>query len=439
MPARPDATTLGEAEPGTHRSSSLPIRALLLTSLVSIFGNQLTGLAVPWFVLETTGSASKTGITAAVTVIPVIVATFFGGALVDRTGHRGLSVFSDLASAVTVAAVPLFYLTTGLSFPGLLILMFLGAIFDAPGTTARGAMIPQLAQRSGIPLERINANFGMIGAASSLVAAPVAGLLIAWLGPVTVLWFNAGTFVFSGLAVFLMIPALDRAEASGESFMTDVKAGLRYVAGHGLIRTIVWAALVINMLFAPLFGVAIPYFANQELRSARALGVMLGGEGLGVLVGSFLYGRLSARFKRRTFLLAAVLLLTLPVFPLATLPNQWVATGLLAVAGIGSGLVNPMIGTFIQTTTPAHLLGRVSGLIRAGAMIATPIGLLLGGTMIAVLNLSGAILAIALGLSIVLAALWVNRSLYELDGVSLTCTSHSQGTIRNRATKSSSK
>lgn len=176
-----------------RRASSLPIRVLLLTSLVSILGNQLTGLAVPWFVLETTNSASKTGITAAVTVLPVVVATFFGGALVDRTGYRGLSVFSDLTSAVTVAAVPFFYLTTGLNFPGLLVLMFLGAILDAPGSTARQAMIPQLAQRSGIPLERINADFGMIGAASSLFAAPLAGLLIAWLGPVTVLWFNAGT------------------------------------------------------------------------------------------------------------------------------------------------------------------------------------------------------------------------------------------------------
>lgn len=197
--------------------------------------------------------------------------------------------------------------------------------------------------------------------------------------------------------------------------MSDVRVGLRYAMSNGLIRTIIGAALVVNMLFAPLFGVAIPYFANQELQSVRALGIMLGGEGLGALVGSFLYGRLSGRFKRRSFLLAAMLLLTLPVFPLAALPNQWITTGFLAIIGLGSGLVNPMLGTFIQVTTPAHLLGRVSGLIRAGAMVATPVGLLLGGTMIAVLDLSGSILLIGSVLAIVLAALWINRSLYELD------------------------
>ena len=115
---------------------------------------------------------------------------------------------------------------------------------------------------------------------------------------------------------------------------------------------------------------------------------MLGGEGLGALAGSFLYGRLAARVKRRTFLIAAMLLLTLPIFPLAMLPNQWLATGLLALIGIGSGLVNPMIGTFVQVSTPASLLGRVGGLI---------------------------ILVIGCALMVVLVMLWANRSLHELD------------------------
>ncbi|HWV34537.1 MAG TPA: MFS transporter, partial [Thermomicrobiales bacterium] len=104
----------------------LPIYSLLVTNLISNLGNTLTSLAVPWFVLETTGSASKTGLTAAVTLIPVVVTSFFGGALVDRTSRRGMSIFADALSAITLAAVPFFFLTTGLSFPGLLALMFLG-------------------------------------------------------------------------------------------------------------------------------------------------------------------------------------------------------------------------------------------------------------------------------------------------------------------------
>lgn len=297
---------------------------------MSIFGNTLTALAVPWFVLETTGSASRTGITAAVTIIPIVIANFFGGALVDRTGSRALSIFADLVSAATVAAIPLLYLTIGLNFGGLLLLMFLGAVFDAPGHTARTAMVPPLSKITGVPLERINANFGMIAAASSLFSAPLAGILIAWLGPINVLWFNAGTFVFSSLAVLLVVPWLERPTPSGESFLADVRSGLDYVRNHALIRTLILGALAINFLFAPLFGVAVPYFANQELGSVRAFGIMLGGEGLGALAGADLFGRLEGRVKRRTFLVAALACLASPLLPLAFSTNLWVSTGLLA-------------------------------------------------------------------------------------------------------------
>ncbi|CAA9558933.1 MAG: hypothetical protein AVDCRST_MAG43-1740 [uncultured Thermomicrobiales bacterium] len=393
----------------------LPVYVLLVTSLVSIFGNQLTAIAVPWFVLETTGSASLTGITAAVTIVPVVIATFFGGALVDRTSHRTLSVVSDLISAVTVAAVPLFYHTTGLGFAGLLVLMFVGAIFDAPGSTARQAMIPSLSRRSGIPLEKINARFGMLYAGTSLFAAPLAGLLIASLGPVNVLLFNAGTFVFSGLVILFLVPAMERAAPSGESFMTDVRVGLSYVRNHALIRTIVIAALLINMLFAPIFGVAIPVYANQELQSVRALGIMYGGEGLGALAGSFIYKQIAGRIRKRPYLLVSVLLLSVPLIPLAFSPGLWLSTAIVAVIGLGSGMVNPMVGTLLQQTTPEHLLGRVSGLVRAGAMVATPIGMLLGGTLIAALTYSGSFLLSAGLMLAIFVALVVNRALYTLD------------------------
>lgn len=380
----------------------LPIFALWIISLVSNFGNMLTAIAVPWFVLETTGSASRTGIAAAVTIIPFAIATILGGALVDRTSYRALSVFSDLVSAVTVAAVPILYLTTGLSFSGLLALMFLGAMFDAPGITARQAMVPPLSMLTGISLERINANFGMIGAASALFSAPLAGVLIAWLGPVNVLWFNAGTFVFSGVAVLLFIPRLKQAARSGESFARDVRMGFAYVRGNAPIRTLTLGALAINFVFAPLFGVAVPFFAYQELESVRAFGIMLGGEGLGALTGSCLYGQFGARFKRLSFLRVALVFLAVPLFPLAFATSLWTSTALLVALGIGSGLVNPMLVTFLQVTTPERFMGRVMGLVRAGAMVAQPIGLLTGGALIAMLGFSGFTLIVA-GLVLVVA------------------------------------
>lgn len=407
IPNQPDGDTPSVAS----FRSRLPVYALLVTSTVSIFGNTLTALAVPWFVLETTGSASRTGITAAVVTIPMIISSFFGGTLVDRTGYRALSVFSDLVSAVTVALVPFFYLTMGLNFSGLLVLMFLGSIFDTPGSTARSSMMPQLSRRSSIPLERINANFGMIYSASTLFAAPFAGLMIAWLGPVHTLWFNAGSFVFSGLAVLVFIPALTRPDASGQSFMSDVRTGLGYVMHDRLLRTLILFALIINMMFAPVFGVAIPFYANQDLESAKALGIILGGEGLGGLLGAFLYGKFGTIVPRYRLLLVSVVLLTTPLFLLATSPALILTTAFVVLVGVGSGIVNPMIGTFLQQWTPAHMLGRVGGLVRAGAQCAQPLGLLLGGTLIAVFGIRGTFLLAGIVMLAVVIAIVLSPAL----------------------------
>jgi MFS family permease len=392
-----------------------PIIVLWATSLVSIMGNTLSAIAVPWFVLETTGSASRTGVSAAVTVIPLIIAMFLGGALVDRVSYKGLSVVSDLLSAVTVAAIPIFHFTTGLSFGGLLILMFVGAILDGPGGTAREAMIPPLSTLTGVSIERINANFGMIRAASGLFAAPFAGLMIAWLGPVDVLWFNAGTFVFSALMVLAFIPRFQRVGELGATFVGDVKAGMNYVASNRLIRTLILGALAINFLVAPMFGVAIPWFANQELQSVRALGVMMGGQALGALVGAYLFGRFASVLPRRTFLVAALLLIAVPLYPLTFATTLPVAVASLIVFGAGSGLVNPMLVTFLQLSTPSPLIGRVMGIFASGAMLAQPLGFLLGGLMITQFGYRDSMLSIAIGSTLVCVVLGLNRVLHQLD------------------------
>jgi predicted MFS family arabinose efflux permease len=268
---------------------------------------------------------------------------------------------------------------------------------------------------TGIPLERINANFGMIAAASALFSAPLAGVLIAWLGAVNVLWFNVGTFIVSMLLIALLVPRLERMEMSGASFMGDVLAGLAYVRNQDFVRTLILGALGINFLFAPLFGIAIPWFANQELQSVRSLGIMLGGQGLGALAGAYLYGRLAATVRRRTLLVTSLTLLSVPLFPLAFVSSVWPATALLILIGLASGMVNPMIMTFVQRTTPGAYLGRVMGLINAGAMVAQPLGLVLGGMFLGLVGFSPMVFAIAVLVTTVSVVLLQSHALRQLD------------------------
>ena len=91
-----------------------PLYALYVADVISLAGNAVAQLAIPWFVLTTTGSASLTGLAVFFNFLPVVLAAFFGGVVVDRLGFRTASVVADLASAGAVAAIPLLDATVGI-------------------------------------------------------------------------------------------------------------------------------------------------------------------------------------------------------------------------------------------------------------------------------------------------------------------------------------
>lgn len=177
------------------------IVALFAANFISVTGEALASVAILWFVLSTTGSAAQTGVTGFVLVTPVILATFFGGAFVDRVGYKRVSILADLASGVTVALIPLLYVTVGLPFWQLLILVFLTNLLDAPGTTARSALIPESAAQAGMSLERASALQDSVSRATRMIGAPVGGLLTAAIGPINVLWLDAASFAVSAVLV----------------------------------------------------------------------------------------------------------------------------------------------------------------------------------------------------------------------------------------------
>src|SRR4026208_631086 len=174
--------------------NSFPIFSLFTANAISLVGNMLSAIAIPWFVLQTTGSATQTGITGFFNVLPVVLAGFFGGTLVDRMGYKRTSIIADIASGVTTALIPLLYFTTGLEFWQLMVLVFLGALLDTPGSTARSALLPELAEMAHMPIERATSLIHIIERGSRLVGAPLGGLLIAFMGTENVLWLDAASF-----------------------------------------------------------------------------------------------------------------------------------------------------------------------------------------------------------------------------------------------------
>ena len=145
-----------------------PLYSLLAANAVSMSGNVAALVAIPWFVLQTTGSPARTGLVAAAGLVPVVVSGFVGGALVDRLGYRRASVVADVTSCAAVAAIPLLHVTIGLEFWQLVVLVFVGGLLDAPGVTARASLLPDVAADARWSLERVTGVSAVVERASRL-------------------------------------------------------------------------------------------------------------------------------------------------------------------------------------------------------------------------------------------------------------------------------
>jgi MFS family permease len=364
---------------------SFPLYALFAASAVSVTGNTLTALAVPWFVLQTTGSATKTGLAAFCTLIAFVISSGLSGPLVDRLGHRRTSVLADLASGLSVLAIPLLFHTTGLPLWGLLALVFCGAVLDAPGDAARGAILPELVERSGMRMERAMSWHDGVSRGARMIGAPLSGVLIATVGTANVLFLDAATFAVSALLVGSLVPTAARVAVEvHEPYFRALRGGASFLWNDALTRAIVLMVVVTNMLDAAMGSVLMPVYADRVLDSVVALGLISGAFGLGATAGAVVFGWLGHRLPRVTTLVVGFSLGgCFRFFFLPADPSLPLILALVPLAGIGIGMVNPIFGVCLYERIPEHMRARVFGVMSAAVMSAAPLGALLAGYFVA--------------------------------------------------------
>lgn len=374
-------------------------------------------MAIPWFVLQETGRPTLAGLVGFFTFLPPIVAGLLGGALVDRLGFRAASVLADVSSAAAVAAIPLLHALDALSLPALYALVFLGALLDAPGATARRALLPDVAELAGMRIERATGIREGIQRGSVLVGAPLAGVLVAAVGELELLWLNTASFLVSAALVSLAVPAALRHEQEddGAGYVARLRSGLRFVARDRLVRAVLLTVLLTNFLDAPLTPVLLPVFVDEAFGSPVSLGLILGTFGGFALVSSLAFGVIGHRLpRRRTFVLAFVAA-SLPYLALSALPSLPVTLAIAAWWGLAAGPLNPVLGVVAYERVPPHMRGRVFGVGAAGSFAAIPLGALLGGVVVEAVGIQATLVGIGACYVLVTGFGLVNPAFREMD------------------------
>ncbi|MFC8293797.1 MFS transporter [Streptomyces sp. NPDC057242] len=387
---------------GGEKRDARPLATVLAANAVSITGNSLTLIGVPWFALETTGSPGRAGFVAFCAALPVLVSALAGGPVIDRLGRRRISVASDLVCGLALAAIPLLHHAGALRFWMLCALMAVNGLCHAPGETARRVLVPELAGRAGTSLTRAASLYDAVSRGAWMAGAGVAGLLVALLGADTVLLLDSATFALSALLVLAGLRGVPEAEPvrggpplSPARYRADLREGYAFLFRAKLLLGITAMVMVTNGLSQSWSSVLLPVHARENLDGPATQGLLVAVFGGCALAGALLYGAVGERFPRRAVFTAGFLVGGAPPYVVAALTDTTAPLLVtLAAAGFGVGVLNPILSTVTYERVPEELRSRVMGASTAGVLLTTPLGGLTAGLLVERAGLAATLLGI---------------------------------------------
>ncbi|MFJ7275244.1 MFS transporter [Kitasatospora sp. NPDC098663] len=405
-------TTVADAPARSLR----PLVGVLSAMAVSITGTRVSAIALPWFVLATTGSATMTGLVAFAEMAPYVLVKALTGPLVDRLGPRVVSWTTDLVSAVAAGLVPLLHALGLLPFGVLLAMVAVIGAMRGPGDLAKSVMVPEAADRARVPMERATGLSGVTERLASTVGPAVGGGLVALMGPLAGLALNAATFALGSLVIAFALPRgmgraatpapaaeqAAEAEAGAESgagaepagYWRMFREGFTFLRSDPLLLTVTVLVGITNLLDAGFITVLLPVWARESGNGPAAIGLTGTAGGITAVVGSLIAAAIAHRLPRRTVFFAGYLLVGAPRFlVLACGAPLWVVLTVFAVGGFGGGFLNPILGAVLFERVPRHLLGRVHALGDSLAWAGIPLGGLLAGAAVGLVGLIPTLIA----------------------------------------------
>ncbi len=375
-------------------------RLLFIGQSVSLFGNMMTTVALPYQVYTLTHSPLAVGLIGAAQIIPVLALAFVGGALADAFDRRWLVLITELLLIGCSGALLLNALSSRPQLWLLYAVAALAACLDSLQRPSLSALIPRLVEREELPAA--SALVGLRKTLGTILGPSLGGLLIASFGLPSAYGIDVATFVVSLIALGLMhaVPPAPNAEHPS---VRSVIEGLRYVASQPTLRAVYLLDMVacfIGWPYAVFPALAVLYTQHaRALPVATVLGLLYSAPAVGSLLASLTSGW-TKRIHRHGLAIAlaegAWGLALAGVGLAATLPVALLCLALVGVADVLSSVFRQVISNQV---VPDALRGRVAGIellcytsgpmlgdVESGAVatfFTAPIALLAGGVLCA--------------------------------------------------------
>jgi hypothetical protein len=397
-----------DARPVTLKNDA-NFRWLMRGGLVSNLGDQLTIVALPLLVLQLTGDPLALGTVLALMGLPRAVFLLFGGALVDRLSPVRVLMASKMVNSVLLAVLAVMAATGDIPVVLVNVLAFCLGMTQAFGIPAGTSILP--AALPAALLEAANGALMGVRQVTMLAGPLLAALLVTTSRHGLALAFavDCASFIFSAWTLARVTLAA-RAGVVHAPVLQAVGQGLRMVWDDVPMRLcfLYWA--LVSLCIGGVMQVALPLLATQMFHGGATLGVFLGANGAGMLLGmagAALGGKRLNLVRFGSLILLLDGTAGLLVAPLGLFGHAWAVAALLLCLGTLSGFLQITVYTWIQRRVPLAMMGRVMSIFMCIVMGVAPLSSLGAGWLLTVVALPDLLLGGGVMLMLMAASAWL--------------------------------
>jgi MFS family permease len=374
-----------------------PLVGLLSGYVVTTLGTRMTAVALPWFVLVSTGSVARAGLVAFAEMTPYVLVGAVGGPYVDRLGAARAAVIGNLLAALAVGAVPVLHAVGMLHFGALLATVAAAGAANGVAGSGLRVLVPATGTLAGTPMERVAGLVDGLGRLALLLGAPLAGVLLVVAGAPAVLAVDAVSFAVCAAVIAATVPgSVQPRQRSESTYLAQLRVGFRWLGRHRLVLGIGVLTFVMNLIDQAWTAVLLPAWVRDEVADPAALGSVFTALALGLIIGNALFTWLGPRLPRRWTFAWALLIGGSPhLFVLGLSRSLPVVLAVTAASGLAAGALNPIFGAVEYEQVPAELRARVLSAINAISWGGIPLGGLLGGWLAGTIGLTATLLGSA--------------------------------------------
>jgi MFS family permease len=354
-------------------------RLWLTGGTISFLGDQFYLVALPWLVLQQTGSAVAMGAIMMAGAIPRAILMLMGGAVSDRTSARKIMMATATARTVCVTVIGLLVWLRALHTWELYALAAAFGVADAFAAPAQSAYMPSLVKREQLVAA---SSVSQSTAQLTTIVGPVpAGFVIQALGVAWAFFVDAISFLFI-IGALWRLPDPPKPPSARRAMWHSIAEGISYVANDVPLRSLMLLATVMNFCISGPVAVGLAYFTKNRFGSPAAYGTLISSLAAGSLIGAMLAGVWKIR-KRGILILAGAVVLGLCLSGIALAERAWSIAAILVVMGASAGMLNVHIGAWAMQRIEIAVRGRVSSVLMLAAFGVAPISLGVAGFLVA--------------------------------------------------------